>query len=54
MAIAKTLYEQDFQVWLSTTINQLQKRKFTVLDTDKLIRAEAFTTSLSKIFSGEI
>ncbi|TRV29712.1 MAG: DUF29 domain-containing protein, partial [Microcystis flos-aquae Mf_QC_C_20070823_S20] len=24
--MSKTLYEQDFQVWLATTISHLQKR----------------------------
>ncbi len=35
--MSKTLYEQDFQVWLATTINHLQKREFAALDTDNLI-----------------
>ena len=35
--MSKTLYEQDFQVWLTTTISHLQKREFADLDTDNLI-----------------
>ncbi|MFM6729573.1 MAG: DUF29 domain-containing protein [Microcystis panniformis] len=35
--MSKTLYEQDFQLWLATTINHLQKREFAALDTDNLI-----------------
>ncbi|NCR78313.1 MAG: DUF29 domain-containing protein, partial [Microcystis aeruginosa K13-06] len=35
--MSKTLYEQDFQVWLATTISHLQKREFAALDTDNLI-----------------
>jgi hypothetical protein len=35
--MSKTLYEQDFQVWLATTISHLQKREFADLDTDNLI-----------------
>ncbi|MBE9074729.1 DUF29 domain-containing protein, partial [Microcystis sp. LEGE 08355] len=35
--MSKTLYEQDFQLWLATTISHLQKREFAALDTDNLI-----------------
>ena len=35
--MSKTLYEQDFQLWLATTINHLQKREFAALVTDNLI-----------------
>ncbi|MBC5793904.1 DUF29 family protein [Sphaerospermopsis sp. LEGE 00249] len=28
----KYLYEQDFQVWIDTTIQNLQKREFESLD----------------------
>ena len=35
--MSKTLYEQDFQMWLETTINHLQKGEFTALDTENLI-----------------
>lgn len=34
MTMSKTLYEQDFQVWLETTINHLHKREFADLDSD--------------------
>lgn len=35
--MSKTLYEQDFQVWLERTIRYLQKREFADLDIDNLI-----------------
>ena len=35
--MSKTLYEQDFQVWLEKTIRHLQKREFAALDIDNLI-----------------
>jgi hypothetical protein len=33
----KYLYEQDFQVWIDTTIQNLQKREFESLDIENLI-----------------
>lgn len=35
--MSKTLYDQDFQVWLEQTIRHLQKREFAALDIDNLI-----------------
>ncbi len=35
--MSKTLYKQDFQVWLEQTIRHLQKREFAALDIDNLI-----------------
>lgn len=35
--MSKTLYEQDFQVWLEETITHLQKHEFAALDIDNLI-----------------
>ena len=34
--MSKTLYEQDFQLWLKHTINQLQQGEFNKLDIDNL------------------
>ena len=35
--MSKTLYDQDFQKWIETTIYQLQKGDFSSLDIDNLI-----------------
>lgn len=35
--MAKTLYEQDFKLWLDTTIHQLKERDFSALDVEHLI-----------------
>lgn len=35
--MSKTIYEQDFQVWLERTISHLQKGEFAALDIDNLI-----------------
>lgn len=33
----KTLYEQDFYLWIRTTINQLQARQFERVDLENLL-----------------
>lgn len=33
----KSLYDQDFQLWIEQTIHQLQNRDFETLDTENLI-----------------
>lgn len=35
--IVKNLYDQDFQLWLSQTINQLENQRFDQLDLEHLI-----------------
>jgi hypothetical protein len=40
-----TLYDQDFQLWLSQTINQLESHQFDQLDLEHLIEE---LTDLSK------
>ncbi|MEA5511512.1 DUF29 domain-containing protein [Crocosphaera sp. UHCC 0190] len=35
--MSKTLYDQDFQKWIETTIYQLQKGEFSSLDIDHLV-----------------
>ena len=35
--MSKTLYEQDFQLWLKQIIDQLQQGEFNQLDIDNLI-----------------
>lgn len=38
MKTARDLYEQDFQLWLKNTIDQLENQNFTSLDIENLIK----------------
>lgn len=37
LAQIKTLYEQDFALWVQATVNQLKSREFSELDLENLI-----------------
>ncbi|MEB3191926.1 MAG: DUF29 family protein [Snowella sp.] len=37
--ISTLLYDQDFALWIDTTVNQLKSKNFTELDLENLIRA---------------